>query len=271
MENILPKTILAALATMVSLTLSTPNVIAGQRYATPPPLVLSPNVSGQLMLQLRGSPATVSGAAHKRILRKKRFSSRRTNVTRRTTATRYKPRYKRRTAALRSGVVTRKKQSRRTTASRAFDPALLPTLVNYSGTQKPGTVIVNTPERRLYLVMPHGKARRYGIGVGRPGFEWKGTNKVTRKAEWPSWRPPAEMIAREKAKGRNIPAYMAGGPNNPLGARAMYLGSTIYRIHGSNQPWSIGKAVSSGCIRMRNQDAVDLYERIKVGTKVVVL
>jgi len=268
MENLLSKSILAALATMISLSLSTPNVTAGQRYATPPPLVLSPNMSGQLMLQLRGSPAIVPRRAHQRILREKRtYKTRRTYSTRRTASTRYK----RRTAALRSGVAVRKKSARRTTASRAFDPALLPTMVNYSGPHKPGTVIVNTPERRLYLVMPNGKARRYGIGVGRPGFEWKGTNKVTRKAEWPSWRPPAEMIAREKAKGRNIPAYMAGGPNNPLGARAMYLGSTIYRIHGSNQPWSIGKAVSSGCIRMRNQDAVDLYERVKIGTKVVVL
>ena len=267
MENLLSKTILAALATMVSLSLSTPNVTAGQRYATPPPLVLSPNMSGQLMLQLRGSPAIVPRVAHQRIVRKKRSYSRRTSATRRTTSTRYK----RRTAALRSGVAVRKKQVRRTSASRAFNPALLPTMVNYDGPQKPGTIIINTPERRLYLVMPNGKARRYGVGVGKPGFEWAGTHKVTRKAEWPSWRPPVEMIAREKAKGRVIPAYMAGGPNNPLGSRAMYLGSTLYRIHGSNQPWSIGKAVSSGCIRMRNQDAVDLYERVKIGTKVVVL
>ena len=108
-------------------------------------------------------------------------------------------------------------------------------------------------------------------GSGKPGFEWAGSHKVTRKAEWPSWRPPVEMIAREKAKGRIIPAFMAGGPDNPLGSRAMYLGSTLYRIHGSNQPWSIGKAVSSGCIRMRNQDAVDLYERVRIGTNVVVL
>ncbi len=142
---------------------------------------------------------------------------------------------------------------------------------NDSANHRPGTVIVNTPERRLYLVMANGKARRYGIGVGKPGFEWAGTHKVTRKAEWPSWRPPSEMIAREKAKGRIIPPFMAGGPDNPLGSRAMYLGSTLYRIHGSNQPWSIGKAVSSGCIRMRNPDAVDLYERVKIGTKVVVL
>lgn len=265
MQNLLSKSILAALAAIISLSLSTPNVVAGQRYATPPPLVLSPNMSGQLMLQLRGSPAIVPRAAHQRILRNTR--TRRRHATKRVTTSRYK----RRTAALRSGVVVRKKQSRRTKASRRFDPSLLPAMVSYSGSHRPGTIIVNTPERRLYLVMPNGKARRYGIGVGKPGFEWAGTHKVTRKAEWPSWRPPVEMIAREKAKGRIIPAYMAGGPSNPLGSRAMYLGSTLYRIHGSNQPWSIGKAVSSGCIRMRNQDAVDLYERVKIGTKVVVL
>ncbi len=266
MKILLSKSVLAALATMIALVFSTPNVTAGQRYATPPPLVLSPNISEPLMLQLQGSPAIVPRAAHQRLLRKQRSYNRKTNITKRTTK-----RYKRRTAALRSGVVLRKKQPRRKTSSRQFNPALLPTLVNYSGPHKAGTVIINTPERRLYLVMKDGKARRYGVGVGKPGFEWAGTHKVTRKAEWPSWRPPAEMIAREKAAGRNIPAFMAGGPNNPLGSRAMYLGSTLYRIHGSNQPWSIGKAVSSGCIRMRNQDAIDLYERIKVGTKVVVL
>ena len=119
--------------------------------------------------------------------------------------------------------------------------------------------------------MPGGKARRYAVGVGKPGFEWAGTHKVTRKAEWPSWRPPAEMIAREKKKGRTLPTFMEGGVNNPLGARALYLGSTVYRIHGTNQAWSIGKAVSSGCIRMRNEDVMDLYDRVPKGTKVRVI
>ncbi len=113
-------------------------------------------------------------------------------------------------------------------------------------------------------------ARRYGIGVGRPGFEWAGTHKVSSKREWPDWNPPKEMIAREASHGKIIPDHMEGGPENPLGARAMYLGSSLYRIHGTNQPWSIGKAVSSGCIRMRNEDVIDLYERVNVGARVVV-
>ena len=109
------------------------------------------------------------------------------------------------------------------------------------------------------------------MGVGRPGFEWAGVHKITRKAEWPDWTPPLEMIDREEARGRIIPAHMEGGPDNPLGARAMYLGSSLYRIHGSNEPWTIGQAVSSGCIRMRNEDVVDLYDRVHVGTRVVVI
>ncbi len=116
----------------------------------------------------------------------------------------------------------------------------------------------------------NGQARRYGVGVGKPGFEWAGNHTVTRKAEWPDWHPPQEMIEREAAKGHFLPARMDGGPQNPLGARAMYLGSTLYRIHGTNAPWTIGYAVSSGCIRMRNEDVVDLYERVKVGTRVMV-
>jgi lipoprotein-anchoring transpeptidase ErfK/SrfK len=109
------------------------------------------------------------------------------------------------------------------------------------------------------------------VGVGKEGFSWRGSERVTRKAEWPGWTPPAQMIARERAKGRILPAHMPGGPENPLGARALYLGSTLYRIHGTNQPYTIGQAVSSGCIRMRNEDVMELYERVSVGTRVVVL
>ena len=159
----------------------------------------------------------------------------------------------------------------RSSITPSFHDSLLPTVVSYYSDAKPGTLIVNTPERRLYLVMPGGKARRYAIGVGKPGFEWSGEHRVSRKAEWPDWRPPAEMIARERKKGRELPEFMPGGPKNPLGARALYLGSTIYRIHGTNQAWSIGKAVSSGCIRMRNEDVMDLYERIPIGAKVQVI
>jgi lipoprotein-anchoring transpeptidase ErfK/SrfK len=139
--------------------------------------------------------------------------------------------------------------------------------VAYSGRHKAGTIIIDTRERFLYLVGDGGTAMRYGVGVGRPGFEWSGKKRISRKAEWPDWRPPAEMRKRRP----DLPVFMAGGPANPLGARAMYLGSSLYRIHGSNEPHTIGQAVSSGCIRMRNEDVVDLYERVKVGTPVVVM
>ncbi|MGE0499511.1 MAG: L,D-transpeptidase [Rhizobiaceae bacterium] len=132
------------------------------------------------------------------------------------------------------------------------------------------TIIVDTSERRLYYTLGGGKAMKYGVGVGRDGFTWSGTNRVSRKAEWPGWTPPPQMIRREAKKGRKLPAYMPGGPNNPLGARALYIGSTIYRIHGTNQPWTIGQAMSSGCIRMANDDVIHLYNQVGVGTKVVV-
>ena len=151
------------------------------------------------------------------------------------------------------------------------DDVWLPQVVEYNTNQKPGSIIINTNTKFLYLVLGDGQARRYGVGVGKPGFEWAGTHKVSRKAEWPDWRPPAEMIAREAKKGRNLPSFMEGGSENPLGARAMYLGSSLYRIHGTNQPWTIGQAVSSGCIRMRNEDVVDLYERVRIGAKVTVI
>jgi lipoprotein-anchoring transpeptidase ErfK/SrfK len=139
--------------------------------------------------------------------------------------------------------------------------------VEFNGRYAPGTIVISTTERRLYYVTKPGEAIEYGVGVGRPGFEWTGTKTVTRKAEWPSWTPPAEMRLRRP----DLPTYMSGGPDNPLGARALYLGSSLYRIHGSNEPDTIGQAVSSGCIRMTNEDVVDLYNRVKVGTKVVVL
>ena len=144
------------------------------------------------------------------------------------------------------------------------------TTVRYRTSEKPGSIIVDTDDRYLYFVLPGGKAVRYGIGVGREGFQWAGTQRITRKAEWPGWTPPPQMRARERRKGRILPAHMPGGPNNPLGARAMYLGNTLYRIHGSNEPWTIGTAVSSGCIRMANDDVKHLYDNVPVGTKVVV-
>lgn len=139
--------------------------------------------------------------------------------------------------------------------------------VDYSSKHAPGTIVVDTPNRYLYLVLPNGRAMRYGIGVGRPGFEWAGVKRVTRKAEWPDWRPPASMLKRRP----DLPRHMKGGPDNPLGARALYLGSSLYRIHGTNEPWTIGKNVSSGCIRMMNDDVVELYRRVPVGAKVIVI
>ncbi|GAB4068340.1 L,D-transpeptidase [Ancylobacter sonchi] len=139
--------------------------------------------------------------------------------------------------------------------------------VAYAGPYSAGTIIINTAERRLYLVQPDGTALKYGIGVGRDGFRWGGNKTITRKAEWPGWTPPPQM--RKRRPG--LPSYMPGGIENPLGARAMYLGSSLYRIHGSNEPETIGQAVSSGCFRMTNDDVTDLYERVNVGTRVVVL
>jgi lipoprotein-anchoring transpeptidase ErfK/SrfK len=140
-------------------------------------------------------------------------------------------------------------------------------VVDYRTDEAPGTIIVDTPNTYLYLVLGNGKAMRYGIGVGREGFTWSGVKQVVRKAEWPDWHPPQDMLARQPY----LPRFMAGGPGNPLGARAMYLGGTVYRIHGTNNPASIGQQVSSGCIRLTNDDVADLYERVPVGAKVIVL
>ncbi len=148
-----------------------------------------------------------------------------------------------------------------------MDPRYERQEVAYQGHEAPGTIVIDTPNKFLYLVEAGGKAMRYGVGVGRPGFTWAGVHAISAKKEWPDWTPPEEMLERQPG----LPHFMAGGPNNPLGARAMYLGSTLYRIHGSNEPWTIGHNVSSGCIRLRNADVIDLYNRVKVGTKVVVL
>jgi lipoprotein-anchoring transpeptidase ErfK/SrfK len=149
----------------------------------------------------------------------------------------------------------------------AFDPRYEKQIVEYHGKESPGTIVVDTPNKFLYLVQGNGTAMRYGIGVGRPGFTWSGVKQISAKREWPDWTPPAEMLARRP----DLPRHMEGGPENPLGARAMYLGSSLYRIHGSNEPWTIGTNVSSGCIRMRNEDVIDLYGRVNVGTRVVVI
>ena len=152
-------------------------------------------------------------------------------------------------------------------AQRPLDPKYEKQVVEYHGKESPGTIVIDTPNKFLFLVQGDGKALRYGVGVGRPGFTWSGVKTVSAKKEWPAWTPPPEMLARRP----DLPRHMEGGPQNPLGARAMYLGSSLYRIHGSNEPWTIGTNVSSGCIRMRNEDVIDLYGRVGVGARVVVI
>ena len=148
-----------------------------------------------------------------------------------------------------------------------MDPKFEKQVVEYSGRHAPGTLVIDTPNKFLYLVQGGGKALRYGIGVGKPGFTWSGVKTISAKKEWPAWTPPAEMLKRRP----DLPRHMEGGPENPLGARAMYLGTSLYRIHGSNEPWTIGTNVSSGCIRLRNEDVIDLYGRVPVGPRVVVI
>ena len=150
---------------------------------------------------------------------------------------------------------------------RSINPIYERQEVPYTGSQKPGTIVIDTPTKFLYLVEKDGRALRYGIGVGRPGFTWSGVKTISRKAEWPGWTPPADMLKRRP----DLPAHIDGGPSNPLGARALYLGSSMYRIHGTNEPYTIGTNVSSGCIRMMNKDVEDLYDRVGVGTRVVIM
>jgi lipoprotein-anchoring transpeptidase ErfK/SrfK len=150
---------------------------------------------------------------------------------------------------------------------RLVDPRYQRQTVDYDGPHAAGTIVIDTPAKLLYLVQPGRKALRYGIGVGRPGFEWAGIKTVSMKREWPDWRPPAQMLKRRP----DLPHHMTGGPGNPLGARALYLGSSLYRIHGTNEPHTIGQAVSSGCIRMTNEDVIDLYNRVRVGARVIVI
>lgn len=239
MYRFIPLAVLIALAPVCK-----PAFAGNIGRTAPPPLVLSPNLTEPWILQLR--PQHQRRQAQPPKTRNWLFGGHPQTSSRRQTAS----------------VQTAPRRPQR-----QVDPQFLPAIVEYSGSYKPGTIIINTEERYLYLVQRDGTARRYGVGVGKPGFEWAGTHKVTRKAEWPDWRPPKEMLQRRP----DLPTHMEGGPRNPLGARALYLGSTLYRIHGSNQPWTIGHAVSSGCIRMRNQDVEDLYERVGVGTTVHVI
>ncbi|MBS3648415.1 L,D-transpeptidase [Pseudaminobacter sp. 19-2017] len=239
---------------------------ANDRYRERPPVVVSPDLSAPWVMQLGRQPGrVVNGGYAVQVQPALQRSSLRGDPqpARRAERRSLFGQDPMRTAAV---PAPRKKQ-----IAPQMDPIYLPQHVEYSGPEKPGTIVIDTASKFLYLVQPGGKARRYGVGVGQEGMVWTGTQTITRKAVWPDWRPPAEMIKRERAKGRILPVHMAGGPENPLGARALYLGSTLYRIHGTNAPWTIGTNVSSGCIRLRNEDVVDLYERVGVGTKVVVM
>jgi lipoprotein-anchoring transpeptidase ErfK/SrfK len=251
---------------------------ANDRYRERPPVIVSPDLTAPWIMQLGGQPQ------QQRQVQQPQRQTRQQVVTGRRNA--FPP------APGRAGV-RRVEPTRHQTVRRGIfgnnsqvqpvamrpnrvirsqiEPQFLPQTVAYDTKHATGTIVIDTNNRFLYLVTGNGQARRYGVGVGKPGFEWAGAHKVTRKAEWPRWVPPKEMIAREAAKGHYLPASMEGGPENPLGARALYLGSTLYRIHGTNAPWTIGSAVSSGCIRMRNEDVVDLYERVSVGAKVIVM
>lgn len=251
--------LLASAALLAELATS---ALAYDRYAERPPVVVSPDLSAPWVLQLGRNPAEVMPRQQRRqsVQPQARQALPRTQQR---SVQRQKPR-----PAQVENVALRAPEKR--SVRPQMNPIYLPQQVAYDGGEAAGTIIIDTTENFLYLVGTDGQARRYGVGTGKPGFEWSGTHKVTSKREWPDWRPPAEMIARERKKGRVLPAMMAGGPENPLGARALYLGSTLYRIHGTNQPWTIGGAVSSGCIRMRNEDVMDLYERVNVGTRVVV-
>lgn len=215
-----------------------PAAAQSNRYITPPPVVLSPNLTDPWIMQLTPGRKPIYPAVRSQVRMK--------------------------VEPVPPPSASAKTRPNPTTA---IAEEFLPTVVDYDGPYPAGTVVIDTRTRHLYLVEKDGTARRYGVGVGRPGFEWAGEHRVSRKAEWPDWHPPAEMRKRQP----DLPVMMVGGPKNPLGARALYLGNSLYRIHGTAEPWTIGHAVSSGCIRMRNEDVTDLYERVPVGARVVVM
>lgn len=256
------------------------SALADDRYRERPPVIVSPDLTAPWVLQLGGQVRAQAGYSvqpvNPRVYQQRAYQPRlypgqpaaRQPYEQRQRAAQMRP--QRAPAAQRAPVQNAGLQ-RLPVIRGQIEPQFLPQMVSYDSKYAPGTIVIDTNNRFLYLVMEGGKAKRYGVGVGKPGFEWAGTHTITRKAEWPSWHPPKEMIVREAAKGHYLPVSMEGGPENPLGARAMYLGSTLYRIHGTNAPWTIGSAVSSGCIRMRNEDVTDLYGRVNVGTKVIVM
>lgn len=245
--------------------------LAQDRYASRPPVVVSPDLAAPWVMQLGNQP----GRLVRRVSRSQpvrpvyrqvlgRVAAGGVLVQPGTRLLRRLPTDPMQTAALAA-------PAQRKVMQPQMNPIYLPREVDYPSELKAGSIVIDSPNKFLYFIKGDGTARRYGVGVGKDDMGWTGTQTVSRKAPWPEWRPPAEMIARERAKGRTLPAMMAGGEANPLGARALYLGSTLYRIHGTNAPWTIGTQASSGCIRMRNQDVIELYDMVKVGAKVVVM
>lgn len=266
------------LLAMLSATLALPGTgQANDRYAEPSAIIVSPDLSAPWVMQLQRAPLRKVKRVLPSALPSQDVIVIGKDIKRVTRAQRTMPQPLYNSGVVRIGndgqiqpqqVAYVKPKMVRT---EEMDARFLPQDVAYDGTEKAGTIVIDTDNKFLYLVGGNGMARRYGVGVGKEGFLWHGTQKISRKTEWPSWTPPEEMKVRVRLKeGRILPDRMEGGPENPLGARAMYLGSTLYRIHGTNQPWTIGHNVSSGCIRMRNEDVVDLYERVKVGTTVIV-
>jgi len=244
---------------------------AQTRYAERPPLVVSPDLSAPWVMQLQNAPSGRRIAApveRRQVVPRSQRQVRVQGQVRNPAQVR----------VIRRQVETSVSPVRTASVAApparqfAMNPIYLPQQVNYQTREKPGTIIIDTGNKFLYLVQGNGEARRYGVGVGREGMSWRGTEIVSNKRQWPDWYPPKEMRERElREKGRVLPVMMKGGPENPLGARALYLGDTLYRVHGTNAPWTIGTNNSSGCIRMRNEDVVELYEMVKVGAKVIVM
>ncbi|MBP0438618.1 L,D-transpeptidase [Tianweitania sediminis] len=255
--------VLVALAFSLGLTVP---AFSYDRYGERPPVVISPDLAAPWVMQLQRAPQSAVRRVHRVPDGYAVQVAPQPRAVLRAPKRRYErePRPERIETAAVAG-------AGRMMARQEIAPQFLPQTVAYESKHAPGTIVIDTRDKFLYLVQAGGKAKRYGVGVGKEGFGWTGTETVTNKREWPTWTPPAEMRERERAKGKILPVRMEGGPANPLGARALYLGSTLYRIHGTNAPWTIGTNVSSGCIRMRNEDVIDLYQRVKVGTKVVVI
>ncbi|MEB2846840.1 L,D-transpeptidase family protein [Rhizobiales bacterium RZME27] len=279
-KNLPSARFLGLLALGLATTLSFAPANAQDRYRERPPVVVSPDLTAPWLMQLGEAPRQAAPryrtAAPQQQYGQPQYYRPQAQPRRSQQARQYgfPP------APSRDARPTRQQQGAQQVSMRRpnlpviqgrIEPQFLPQMVSYETKYPAGTIVIDTNNRFLYLVMDGGQAKRYGVGVGKPGFEWAGEHKVTRKAEWPTWIPPQEMISREAAKGHYLPARMDGGPENPLGARALYLGSTLYRIHGTNAPWTIGSAVSSGCIRMRNEDVTDLYGLVDVGTRVIVI